>query len=276
MTATVIKRYDRPDGGLSRLRGNVQLLKSGNVFVGWSEQGYQSEFTPDGTCVMEARFSSDRYSTYRAYKFDFHGRPAEPPIVKSFVYGAKDSDVSTVFYVSWNGATDIASWNFYAQVDAASPRVIVGNIPHAGFETMFIADGYMNWVSAEPLDADGNPMSMSDVHETIVPPDWIAAGYHPGNPLPTPEDPQEVTSSNNEEEAESKEEAEKASDKAYDFLGGVGGLLIFVLVACSAGSIVAGFSFCLKRRTRQSYAQIPLEETAPPRITADTPPHPES
>ncbi|KAJ9254017.1 hypothetical protein DTO207G8_3878 [Paecilomyces variotii] len=272
MKATVVHRYGRPDGGLSRLRGNVQLLKSGNIFVGWSEQGYHSEFTPDGTCAMEARFTSDRYSTYRAYKYDFHGRPAEPPALKAFVYGAKDTDVSTVIYVSWNGATDVASWNFFAQADAASPRVLIGNVPYAGFETMFIADGYMNWISAEPLDADGNPMGMSDVHESSVPPDWAAAGYHADNRIPVPEDPMAVTSSEHEEEVEDKEEAQKAADKAYDFVGGIGGLLIFVLVACSAGGIVACFSCCLKRRTRRSYAQIPLEETvATTPITADTP-----
>src|SRR5690606_28485529 len=60
MTAHLVAHYDRPDGDLTRLRGSAQLLSNGNVFVGWSAQGYHSEFTEDGELVMEARFTSDR------------------------------------------------------------------------------------------------------------------------------------------------------------------------------------------------------------------------
>jgi hypothetical protein len=45
MVAKVVKRYERPDGGLTRKRGGMQLLPNGNVFVSWSEYRYQSEFT---------------------------------------------------------------------------------------------------------------------------------------------------------------------------------------------------------------------------------------
>ncbi|PYH91687.1 hypothetical protein BO71DRAFT_432628 [Aspergillus ellipticus CBS 707.79] len=48
-TATVLQRFARPDGGLSRMRGNFQMLETGQAFVGWSEQGYHSEHAPDGT-----------------------------------------------------------------------------------------------------------------------------------------------------------------------------------------------------------------------------------
>ena len=118
LVARLLARYVRPDHGLTRLRGNVQMLPStgnftgnvtSNVFVGWSQQGYQAEYLANGTVVMEAKFTSDRYSTYRAYKFPFLGRPAEPPVLKAFLYGDSPNNLNTVMYISWNGATDVDS-----------------------------------------------------------------------------------------------------------------------------------------------------------------------
>ncbi|KAL1968482.1 hypothetical protein VTN77DRAFT_1692 [Rasamsonia byssochlamydoides] len=263
MTATAIKRYNRPDGGLSRLRGNAQILPNGNMFVGWSDQGYHSEFTDDGTCVMEARFSSDRFSTYRSYKFDFHGRPRTPPDLKAFVYGSPSSNTTTtVFYVSWNGATDVASWNFYARATAGGPPVLIGNAPKTGFETMFVSDGYMNWVSVEALDADGTSLGMSKIHNTTVPDDWLAAGFEK---LPVPQDPATVVGGNDDDATEAEDvekQAAAAAALAYDFLSGIGGLLILTLVVTSIG-VLAGAAICALRvhRRQSRYHEIPSEET---------------
>lgn len=269
MTATAIKRYSRPDGGLSRLRGNAQLLPNGNMFVGWSEQGYHSEFTPDGTCVMEARFSSDRFSTYRAYKFDFHGRPQTPPDLKAFVYGSPSSSTTTtVFYVSWNGATDVASWTFYARATADGQSVLIGNAPKTGFETMFVSDGYMDWVSVEALDADGNSLARSEVHRTIVPNDWLATGFGglDDDNRPVPQDPEAVVVGGKDNDAPPPSEMGHADEHAAatgadatlarEFLAGIGGLLILTLVMTSIG-VLAGASICaLRGRRRRRHLQV--------------------
>jgi hypothetical protein len=279
MTAIAVKRYNRPDGGLSRLRGNVQMLPNGNVFVGWSERGYHSEFTDNGTCVLEAQFVSDRFSTYRSYKFDFRGRPNTPPDLRAFVYGSPPSKTTTVFYVSWNGATDVASWNFYAQATAGGQPVLIGNVPRAGFETMFVSDGYMNWVSAEALDADGTPLSMSEIHDTTVPDDWLAAASGSLEKLPVPQDPETVFGSSGDgatkmedaqtEDMDAEEDEKKAAEAAaaataavlaHDFLSGIGGLLILTLAVVSIG-LLAGVSICALRghHRHSSYHEIPSE-----------------
>jgi hypothetical protein len=70
MTATLIGQWRRPDGRLSRAKGNVQILDGltdtkfieqdigirGNIFVGWGANGYLSEFAPSGDCIQLARF----------------------------------------------------------------------------------------------------------------------------------------------------------------------------------------------------------------------------
>ncbi|KAL4781181.1 ASST-domain-containing protein [Aspergillus varians] len=281
MTATVVKRINRPDGGLTRLRGNVQTLPNGNTFVGWSERGYQSEHSPDGHLLMEAKFVSTRLSSYRSYKFPFTGRPRTPPDVVASVYGTDETDMTTIFHVSWNGATDIASWRFYARsAEDNDVAVPVGNTTKADFETMYIADGYLDWVSVEAVDKDGNVLGKSEVHRTQTPNNWQLAGFQ-GDDKPIPDNPSTLHSTKEEEEdvgdADHTEdmgdmgdmdmethidpdEAAKAAVKAYEMVRGVGGLLIFILLAGSLGGLLAGLYCQIRRRRAQRYYEVPSDE----------------
>ncbi|KAJ5728676.1 uncharacterized protein N7483_003184 [Penicillium malachiteum] len=152
MNAHVLQRINRPDGDLTRLRGSAETLPNGNVFIGWSERGYQSEHAPNGDLLMTARFASSRYSTYRAYKSEFIGRPLTPPDLVASVYGTSNSDMSTIMHVSWNGATDVAGWNFYAQAYDRGEPVFIGHANKTDFETLYVVDGYMDWITAEAVD----------------------------------------------------------------------------------------------------------------------------
>ncbi|KAL4919371.1 ASST-domain-containing protein [Aspergillus aurantiobrunneus] len=274
MTATVVKRINRPDSGLTRLRGNVQTLANGNTFIGWSERGYQSEHDPDGKLLMEAKFVSTRLSSYRSYKFPFIGRPNTPPDVVSTVYGTDKADLTTIFHVSWNGATDIASWVFYARSAEDGVAVPVGNTTKTEFETMYIADGYLDWVTAEAVDKDGNVLGTSEVQRTQTPSNWRLAGFQ-GQEQPIPDNPSTLHSTSEKvkdvgdmedmedmdmESHVDPDEAAKAVVKAYEVLRGVGGLLIFILIACSLFGIMAGIYYHLRRRRAQSYHEVPSDE----------------
>lgn len=166
MIAKLIMRWTRPDGQLSPLRGNVQVLPDSNVFVGWSgEDGYMTEHSPDGEVVMEARFSSNRSSTYRAYKFlDFKATPAQPPSLKAFAYSAAASTAVTVLYVSWNGATTVSRWTFYASSTASSTGFErIGSADKSGFETVFVWPDRLGFVFAEAISADGESLRNSSI-----------------------------------------------------------------------------------------------------------------
>ncbi|PWY69583.1 hypothetical protein BO70DRAFT_365858 [Aspergillus heteromorphus CBS 117.55] len=275
MTARLVNKYNRPDGSLTRLRGSVQNLPNGNVFVGWSERGMQSEHSPEGKVLMQAIFSSSRFSTYRSYKFPFVGRPSAPPDLVASVYGTDETDLATIFHVSWNGATDVASWNFYARADRHSIPVLIGNTTKFDFETMYIADGYMDWVSVEAVDKDGNVLGTSALHRTETPQNWRLAGFQ-GDLKPTADDPSVLyapkkpaedvidPATKAKQEAEEKaKEAAKTMAKANEVIHGIGGLLIFILVACSVGGLLAGAYWYLRRRRMQAYHEVPSEEGQP-------------
>ncbi|KAK3047787.1 hypothetical protein LTR09_010762 [Extremus antarcticus] len=113
MTADVAAKFDRPGGKYTAARGSVQMLDNGNAFVGWAKHSLQSEHAPDGRTLMQAQFKREGANTYRAYKYEWVGRPQQPPDVHSATIESKKDKVNTVVHVSWNGATEVHTWNLY-------------------------------------------------------------------------------------------------------------------------------------------------------------------
>lgn len=177
MTATILSQYDRPDRGLTRRMGNVQTLPNGSRLVNWSQGGYTTEYSQDGKPVAEARFATDRFASYRVYKHDFVGKPSYPPIVRSFAYGRKQSGATTACYVSWNGATEVASWRFYSH--EKNGEVSLGEMQRQGFETEFMCDGYKKKVSVVAVDANGVVLGRSDIEDTVRPGTWAKTDSGP-------------------------------------------------------------------------------------------------
>ena len=171
MTAKLIQQWDRPDGLLTDRRGNTQVLLNGNVVLNWGDRGYLSEFTADGRRLVDAEYISSRFGNYRAYKFNFTGSPTEPPALKTYAYGsgASADDMVTVFYVSWNGATEVASWNFYGTQDASARLSMIGSATKSGFETSYMSPRYIKYTYVEAVSADGKSLGRSEVQETILP-----------------------------------------------------------------------------------------------------------
>ena len=97
-------------------------------------------YTWDGDLLLEESFRNSSFVTYRAYKFNFVGKPIEPPTLKAFSYGTSASSSRTVYYVSWNGATEVATWKFY-RTDDAGDEVFIGSAARTGFGTMFQSSG---------------------------------------------------------------------------------------------------------------------------------------
>jgi hypothetical protein len=69
--ATLVKSVDQPEGLVATAEGNAQTTRGGDLFVGWGELPYVSEFSPSGRLLFNARFPAG-VSTYRAYRLPWH------------------------------------------------------------------------------------------------------------------------------------------------------------------------------------------------------------
>ncbi|KAJ5205941.1 hypothetical protein N7491_003435 [Penicillium cf. griseofulvum] len=277
MTAKAIRRYNRPDRQLSRLRGNAQLLPNDNVFTCWSKEGYISEHAGDGELLMTANFTSSRYSSYRGYKFEFTGRPTAPPDMVASVYGTDETNMVTTFWVSWNGATDVAEWKFYAQASEFGVPILIGKTPRSDFETMYIARGYLDWVSAEAVDANGTVLGRSEMHRSKFP-DWKSVGYRGKSSAPIPVDPAIVYQASNSAAAdntvdESNHESSGAVDTqtqktiqvlkhTYDTIRRISGIFSFVLLLCLFAGVIAIYMVIRGWRVRL-YQRVRTEDGLP-------------
>lgn len=66
--ATLVRSFNQPEKLSAYYLGNVQTLRSGDVFVSWGNQPYMSEFSPSGKLLFNAELPSGIF-TYRAYLF---------------------------------------------------------------------------------------------------------------------------------------------------------------------------------------------------------------
>jgi hypothetical protein len=166
MTARMLRRFDRPDGGQTPALGSVSVLsddvETANIFIDWAFDGYISEYDGQGRLILEARFLSDRKKSYRAYKLPFKGEPVEPPILKVLPIGYSDDEAASAFYVSWNGATEVASWAFYGgDTKAIKSFKPLAMVKRRGFETSWVTPGVVKYAYAEAFNSDGVSIGMS-------------------------------------------------------------------------------------------------------------------
>ncbi|KAI7198838.1 hypothetical protein KC316_g4773 [Hortaea werneckii] len=177
MEASLLRYYDRPNGGKSRKLGDVQQLHEGDImqssiFVDWAEQGHIAEYDSEGRMVLEAQFASPRMSTYRAYKFSWVGQPKENPVCKLLPmnFALKGHHVATAFYVSWNGATEVLTWEFYGGDEMTEEGFEkLGSTPKDGFETTLVIPGIAKFGYAVALDKDGKELGRSETMSLLPP-----------------------------------------------------------------------------------------------------------
>ncbi|KAL1895868.1 hypothetical protein Sste5346_004965 [Sporothrix stenoceras] len=90
-------------------QGSYQSLSNGHVLMGHGAVPKIEEFDANGAIVMRARFGYDNtMQSYRAYRYPWVGHPSTVPDVAACLSAATGD---TTVYISWNGATDVVSWN---------------------------------------------------------------------------------------------------------------------------------------------------------------------
>jgi len=173
LTATVIKSWNPPheSGGIrAGSQGCAQMLPNGNVHVGWGEYPQFSEYTHDGATVQYGVLAqrASNVMVYRSGKYNWTGIPLTKPALWTY---ARDEDAENgmTFYVSWNGATEVKSWNFYVSNSSSGPFHQVSQQPKTSFETSSRHAEVFAWSFAEALDIKGNRLERSEIARTFIP-----------------------------------------------------------------------------------------------------------
>jgi Arylsulfotransferase (ASST) len=153
MRATLEHAYvHRPERILSHFMGNAQVLDNGDVLVGWGGSPYVTEFAPNGAIAFDARLPRGGQS-YRAFRFPWVGRPAAPPSLAAR---------GGTLYASWNGATEVASWQLLEGASASGLRQ-GQTVQRAGFETTLRPTAGARSAAVVALDRAGAPIGKSAV-----------------------------------------------------------------------------------------------------------------
>ena len=143
----------------SSVMSNIQRLPNGNSMIGWGNQGKLSEVESDGTLALEILLGS---FSYRAFRHTWNSIPAAAP--RGVVHYDADPTAVTI-YASWNGATDIVSYDVFAGPTMGS-LVMVDNAARDGFETEISVTGLPNdtcFFQVKPVHAEGDPTLFSNM-----------------------------------------------------------------------------------------------------------------
>lgn len=136
---------------MSQHGGGMQYLPNKGGLVSYGGTNFIQEYAPSGKLVNALQIQGG--SSFRAYKYaGWNATPAASPDVASFY----DSGTGmTSVYMSWNGATNVASW-----------RVGGKTAPKSGFETLVELTGYVPIVQARALGKQGGVLGTSTLVST--------------------------------------------------------------------------------------------------------------
>lgn len=129
MTSTLLKDlYDPNEALYADSQGALDLLPNGNILMGYGQIPVIKEYGPAGDVRMTITFGElddGTQQSYRAYRLEWEGVPAEAPVVVVENGWA---------YMSWNGATCVESWYIYEGTNADTLKCTM-RVRNSGFET---------------------------------------------------------------------------------------------------------------------------------------------
>jgi hypothetical protein len=153
--ATLLRAFRQPQRRGTTTQGSMELLPDGNYVVGWGGGIPEvSEFSPGGDLLYDARLAATVQS-YRSYLFPWTGRPKGPPDVAVVRKKGK-----TTVYVSWNGATDVSTWQVLGGTSQKDLSVIA-SAPRGGFETAIRLPRSTPYVAVSALSESGEVLGRS-------------------------------------------------------------------------------------------------------------------
>jgi hypothetical protein len=160
-SVTLVKQYVNPAKTLlASSQGNLLNLSSsadtnGNWLMGYGGLPNLTEYSPTGEVLLDATLGKN-VQDFRTYLSPWTAQPSDPPTVVAQAGAAGTMSVA----VSWNGATEVASWQVLA---GASPATLtpVTSAAKAGFQTTLTAQTAGPYVAVQALNAAGAVIGIS-------------------------------------------------------------------------------------------------------------------
>jgi hypothetical protein len=137
--------------------GSAQLLPNGDVLVDWADVPEITEFGSAGNVKMDLSLSE---ASYRGLRFAWVGQPLVPPSIAVIA-----GDGKTSLWASWNGATQVASWQLVVGTSASSMERLGSPVQKTSFETALSAPSEYPVVGVEALSSTGAVLGTSNLFE---------------------------------------------------------------------------------------------------------------
>jgi Arylsulfotransferase (ASST) len=158
-TATLVAQFFRSPTFVTSSQGNAQPLPGGRWMVGWGGLPNFTEFNAAGEIIFDAQLpvaTPFGEFSYRVYREPWNAQPlgSRPAIA------ARTSAGATAVYASWNGATNVASWQLLAGSHANRLSPTGATTPRSGFETTIPAPAAA-FYEVRALSASGKVLGTS-------------------------------------------------------------------------------------------------------------------
>lgn len=141
----------------------MQVLSNGDAVVGFGNTPYFSEFTKrggkkkSGNLIFDAQLPKGD-GTYRVFQYPFEGTPKTPPAIAV----ERLSLAEVAVYASWNGATNVASWEVLAG-ETPETLALAGTSTWANFETEVTVASADSMFEVRALNKEGRVIGTSAV-----------------------------------------------------------------------------------------------------------------
>lgn len=155
MRATLVQSFVHSPPLVSESQGDFEPLANGDWFTGWGQQPYFAELAPDGKTLFDAHLPP-YFQSYTDFKYPWSGHPTEPPALAV----RPDSHGGLTVFASWNGATEVASWQV---LGGPSPSQLtpLASAARSDFETAIGLPSVPAYVAVHALGASGAVLGTS-------------------------------------------------------------------------------------------------------------------
>ncbi len=156
-TVALVRRFVNPTKTLlASSQGNTLTLPGGNWLLGYGGLPNFTEFDAAGHVLLDGTLGKN-VQDFRTYLSPWSGQPTSPPAV-----AAQTTSAGVSVEASWNGATDVASWQVLAGSSPTS-LVPVASAPRQGFETTIALSGGVaaQYVAVRALGSSGQTLGSS-------------------------------------------------------------------------------------------------------------------